>query len=43
MMKVQKTTKKVLLSKLLTGDRQTITDTLLAVFDDEQVELDGDN
>ena len=43
MMEAQKSTKEDLLAQLLTGDRQATTDALLKVFDDEQVELDGDN
>jgi hypothetical protein len=43
MMEVQKTTKEDLLAKLLTGDCQATTDTLLTVFDNEQVKLDGNN
>ncbi|KAF8503826.1 kinase-like domain-containing protein [Russula emetica] len=40
MMEAQKFTNEDLLAQLLTGDRQTTTDALLNVFDDEQVELD---
>ena len=40
MMEAQNTTKEDLLAKLLTGDHQATTDTLLKVFDDEQVELE---
>ena len=43
MMEAPKTTKDDLLAQLLIGDRQATTDALLKAFDDEQVELDGDN
>ena len=43
MMEAQKSTKEDLLAQLLRGDRQATTDALLKVFDDKQVELDGDN
>ena len=42
----QNTTKEDLLAKLLIGDRQATTNTLLKIINDnidEQVELDGDN
>ena len=42
MMEAQKT-KKDLLAQLVTGDRQATTDCLLKIFDDEQVELEGEN
>lgn len=37
------TTRKDLLSELVTGDAQTTTDELLKIFDDDQVESDDDN
>lgn len=43
MMEAKKFTKEDLLAQLLTGDRQTTTDTLINALDDEQVEFDGDN
>jgi hypothetical protein len=43
MMEAPKFTKEDLLAQLLTGDRQATTDALLNVFDDDQVELDGDD
>jgi hypothetical protein len=43
MMKPQQATEEDLLAQLLTGDHQAITDTLLKVFDDEQVESESDN
>jgi hypothetical protein len=42
-MEVQRSVKGDMLVELLTGDRQATTDTLLNIFDDEQVEPDGDN
>jgi hAT family C-terminal dimerisation region len=42
-MEAQKRGKDDMLVELLTGDRQTTTDMLLNIFDDEQVESDGDN
>ena len=41
MMEAWNTTKEDLLAKLLTEDRQATTNTLLKVFDDEQVKLGG--
>jgi hypothetical protein len=43
MMEAQKLTKEDLLAQLLTRDPQAATDTLLKVFDDEQVKLYSDN
>jgi hypothetical protein len=40
MVDARKTTEVDLLSKLFTGDRQATTDTLLKIFDDEQVGSD---
>jgi hypothetical protein len=42
-MEAQKTTKEDLLVQLLIGDCQATIDTLLKAFDDEQVELGGDD